>query len=115
MSLATMKWTSVSMHNVIVTWLRAERDTNVARILAALPAPVWSLGLSKLLDQPDLNNPEENRARLRLLYMIRNVFIVEIPPDTKWYNVNNLTDNELSELRVVNYGDWTDPAEKRPR
>jgi hypothetical protein len=34
--------------------------------------------------------------------MIRNVFVVEIPPDTEWYEVHSLTDKELAELRVVN-------------
>jgi hypothetical protein len=44
--------------------------------------------------------------------MIRNVFVVEIPPDTEWYEVKSLTDTELSELHVVNYQDWNDPADK---
>jgi hypothetical protein len=36
---------------------------------------LWSPGLSKLLDQPSLNDPEENRARLRLFYLTgRHVF-----------------------------------------
>src|SRR5208282_3491057 len=112
MSFATMNWMQVPIHKVVLAWLRAERDTKVARILAALPVAIWSLGLSNLLDRPNLDDPQENRARLRLLYMIRNVFVVEIPPDTEWYEVHRLTDKELTELRVVNFGDWTDPAEK---
>jgi hypothetical protein len=112
MSLAQMNWTRVSMHKVVWAWLRAERDTKVARRLSQLPELLWSPGLSKLLDHPDFENPNENRARLRILYMIRSLFVVEIPPDTVWYEVCNLTDSELGELRTVNYGDWTEAAEQ---
>jgi hypothetical protein len=84
-----------------------------ATILSAFPVALWSPGLSKLLDQPTLNDPEENRARLRLFYLTgRHVFFVEIPPDTEWYEVHNLTDNELGELHVVNYQEWNDPGDK---
>jgi hypothetical protein len=65
------------------------------------------------LDQPNLDDPEENRARLRLFYLTgRCVFIVEIPPDTEWYVVHDLTDNELGELHVVNYQEWNEPEDK---
>lgn len=112
MSLAAMNWTPVSMHKVILAWLRAERGTNIAGLLSQLPAAVWSPGLSNLLDHADLSDPEENRARLRLLYMIRNIFVVELPPDTKWYEVHSLTDGELEELRAINHPGWTDPNDK---
>lgn len=52
MSLAQMKWAPVSIHKVILTWLRSVRGTNVARTLSAFPMPLWSLGLSRLLDNP---------------------------------------------------------------
>jgi hypothetical protein len=113
MSLAQMKWAPVSIHKVILTWLRSERGTN-ARSSSAFPMPLWSLGLSRLLDQPNLDDPEENRARLRLFYLTGRWlgFFVEIPPDTEWYEVHNLTDHELGELHVVNYADWNDPGDK---
>jgi hypothetical protein len=85
MSLDAKQWTRVSMHHVVLAWLRSERDTNIQRILAQLPALLWAPGLSQLLDHANLNDSEENRARLRLLYLIRNIFVLEIPPDTKWY------------------------------
>jgi len=107
-----MNWTRVSMHKVVRAWLRAERDTNVARQLSQLPELLWAPGLSKLLDHPDFENSNENRARLRILYMIRSLFVVEIPPDTAWYEVRNLTHSALGELRVVNYGDWTVSTEQ---
>lgn len=69
--------------------------------------------VSQLLDNPDLNNAEENRARLRILYLSgRYVFVLEIPPDTEWYDVRNLTDADLSELHTVNFGDWSNPADR---
>jgi hypothetical protein len=112
MSLAQKNWRAVSLHKVVLAWLRAERDTGVRNILARLPELVWAQGLNALLDRPRLNDPEVNRARLRLLYMYRNVFMVEIPPDTKWYVVRNLTDAELKELHVVNYHNFNDPGDK---
>jgi hypothetical protein len=112
MTLATKTWRRVSVHRVVLAWLRAERHTGVAKVLAQLPPPLCTPGLSKLLDQPRLDDAEENRARLRLLYMMRNVFVVEIPPDTEWYEVHSLTDDDLDELHVVNYQRWNDPADR---
>jgi hypothetical protein len=112
MSLAQKTWTRVSMHHAVLAWLRAERDTNVSRVLAQFPVQVWGPGLTELLDHANLGEAEENRARLRLIYMIRNVFVLEIPPDTEWYEVRTLTDADLDELHVVNYAHWNDPADK---
>ncbi|WP_316176124.1 hypothetical protein [Bradyrhizobium sp. SZCCHNRI1073] len=112
MSLAQKAWIRVTMHHVILAWLRAERNTNVAAALSRFPWLLWAPGISKLLDSPDLNDSEENRARLRIMYLIRNVFVLEIPPDTEWYNVRSLTDSELSELHTVNYQTWNDPADQ---
>ncbi len=66
MALAAMRWTRVSIHKVVLAWLRAERETHVAKALVAFPEPVWSLGLSNLLDRPNLNDPDENRAKNEL-------------------------------------------------
>jgi hypothetical protein len=109
MSLAQKTWTGTSLHEVVLAWLRAERETNVAQALSTLPAAIWFPGLSNLLDRPNLSDPDENRARLRILHLIRNIFIAEIPPDTTWYEVHNLTDKDLNELYVVNFpGEWND-------
>jgi hypothetical protein len=103
MSLAAKEWTGVSIHKIMLAWLRAERSKLTAFVEAEF--------LSRLLDHPDLRNADENRVRLRLFYCIRNAFFVEIPPDTEWYEVCNLTDDDLVELRAINYPDWTDPAD----
>ena len=53
-----------------------------------------------VIDNPDLNDPLQNHKRLRLLYLKRAKFIIEIPPDTTWWNVRSLTEDELGELGV---------------
>ena len=113
MGLAEKDWRRASIHQIVLAWLRAERDTHVANLLASLPSDKGKAEkLSRLLDQANINDAEENRARLRLLYLIRSPFVVEIPPDTKWYEVRNLTDSELGELHVANYRDWKSPEDK---
>src|SRR5208282_2296584 len=53
------------------------------------------------IDSPNTSDPQENHTRLRLLYYVRGRIFAEIPPDTTWYEVKNLTDNELDELHVI--------------
>jgi hypothetical protein len=98
--LASMSWTHVAIHDVVSEFLRAERH-NYAHIDPALLA---------LIDQPDLAKPQENHHRLRLLYCRRANLLGEIPPDTEWYKVENLTDAELDELYAIARCGWDDPA-----
>ncbi len=108
MSFASKSWQQVSIHKVILAWLRAERLTNLQNFLM-LPEAVWKLAIDPLLDNANLNDPEENRARLRFLYKVRNIFFTEIPIDTEWYEVRFLTDQEIDEIRAVFYHEWNDP------
>lgn len=108
MALADMEWTPTTVHRVVLPWLRAERD-KYAKTFAQLPADFWPAGLDALLDNASTSLDEENRARLSLFYHSRLVFLVEIPPDTAWYEVRNLRHKDLVELRAVNYGPWIDP------
>lgn len=101
MSLASKMWTPASLHEVVLAWLQAERH-EVARRVQGSWAP--------LLDVPDLSDAGHNRERLRMMYAIRSAFFLEIPPDTQWYRVENLTDAELSELSLVNHATVTDNA-----
>lgn len=112
MSLAQKNWNAVSIHRIVLAWLRAERATHLARQLAAFPVQVLAPAIAALLDNADLNDSDENRARLRLLYLIRSMFVVEIPPDTVWYEVQNMTHDDLGELHAVNYGNWNNPADR---
>jgi hypothetical protein len=89
-ALADMVWTETSVHNVVSEFLRAERDSRFNF------HPPW-LGL---IDNPSLNDPLQNHQRLRLLYIVRGMFMVEIPPDTRWYEVQSLTEDQLGELYV---------------
>jgi hypothetical protein len=95
------------MHHVVLKWVRAERyghlTTAVGSAAVASAAP--------LLDHPNLDDAQENRARLRLLYQARIRFVVEVPPDTVWFRVENLVYADLNEIYAVNYPGWTDPAD----
>jgi hypothetical protein len=89
MALIDMSWTQISIHNVVSEWLRAERESFSFY-------PPWV----PFIDNPDLNDPLQNHKRLRLLYLKRGNFMVEIPPDTTWWNVRSLSENELGQLHV---------------
>src|ERR1700693_2482404 len=106
-TLAIKNWNRVSIHRVVLAYLMAERTTYVAQVEGDTPHLVSSLNIERLLDSPDLNDPEQNNYRLRLLYVIRSRFIREIPPDTQWYKVRTLTDDDLLELYVVAHDAWT--------
>lgn len=106
MSLAEMNWRPVRIHEVVLAWLRAERDRYLAQVQPRTGLSIREIG--QLLDGSDLSDPEQNRSRLRLLYWMRNLFVLEIPPDTEWYEVRNLKHEHLGELLVVNHAAWTD-------
>jgi hypothetical protein len=89
----------VTLHCVVLAWLRAERHK-------------WASKRPALLDDPDLDSPTENRHRLRLLYAIRGFFVMEIPPDTVWYEVRNLQHAHLGELHAIDIAGWTDRADR---
>lgn len=113
MSLEQKQWTRVSIHHVVLAWLRAERDTRLVSLIAGnLPQILLNPGLDALLNKADLNDLVQNHARLRMLYLYRNVFVVEIPPDTEWYELRNLTDAEIDELYVINLPEWNDPGDR---
>jgi hypothetical protein len=101
----------VSLHAVVLAWLRAERKTRLAKRLSAA-APDFLLAVDRLLDESDLYDPGQNRIRLRLLYVIRLSLFVELPPDICWFRVQNLTDDNLIELRAINDAAWNDPDDK---
>ena len=103
MSLASMLWTRVTVHETVAEFLRGERHRFVD---AASPAEMV------LIDSPNLDDPQANHMRLRYLHLSRCHLIGEIPPDTRWYEVRHLTDKELSELHVIARCGWDDPSDK---
>jgi hypothetical protein len=90
MALANMRWTPVTWHHVVAEFLRAERNTKFRFYPPWLP----------VIDSPNLVDAVENHQRSRLLHIMRGPFIVEIPRDTAWYEVEFLTHNELNEIYV---------------
>ncbi len=109
MSFERKEWATVSLHEVVLHWLRAERHSNVAAVLATELLLVPTVNC--ILDNANLDDAVQNRLRLRLLYRIRNNFVLEIPPDTAWYKVRNLTHQDLGTLYAVNFHSWRDPAD----
>jgi hypothetical protein len=78
MALVHLQWTEVSVHQVVLEFLRGERETRFNFL------PLWL----PTIDDPNLNDPLENHKRLRLLYAQRGMFMIEIPPDTVWSQVH---------------------------
>jgi len=98
-----MKWTPVSIHEVVAEFLKSERDTAAGFIQSAM---------TSIIDNPDLTNSLQNHLRLKLLFIIRRWIVGEIPLDTIWYEVQNLTDQELNELHVIARCGWDDPGDR---
>ena len=62
-TLATKHWSRVSVHKVVLAFLIAERATNVAQAQRDAPDLIASLDVPKLLDMPDLSDPEQNHDK----------------------------------------------------
>ena len=101
MALLNMVWTPVTIHEVVADFLQSEQHK--------FPASDIEMAL---IDSPDIGDPLQNHKRLRLLYQRRRWLFGEIPPDTKWYNVQSLTDTELDELHVIARCPFDDPNDK---
>ena len=108
MTLATMHWEPVSVHKVISSALVAEQKNIESR----LQSQITPARLSNLLGMPNFASPLENHMRLRLLCLLKGPLLAELPPDTEWYEVRHLTDNELSELNVIAQIRWDHPDHK---
>lgn len=105
-----MVWKSVTIHVVVLEWLRAERKK--IRVDLLMRVGKTAEDFARLLDSPDLCNFDENRHRLRFLYGIRNLYVLEIPPDTEWYEVSNLNHEHTKRLYAVNNQAWNDTGDK---
>lgn len=57
--------------------------------------------MAGVIDNPNTMDPSENHFRLRLLFYVRAELMGEVPPDTQWYEVRNLGDDELKELLII--------------
>jgi hypothetical protein len=102
LALANASWTPVTVHHVVAEFLLSERQTNFDFIPQG----------TSYIDAPNVNDPGENHERLRVFYSKRAIFFLEIPPDTQWFEVKNLTDNELDELHVVAHRPFMSATDK---
>jgi hypothetical protein len=105
MPLSDREWVSVSVHEVVLAWLRAERGIyfQTHQIGGEQNAAI-------LLDRPDLTNTDHNRDRFKILNTTRHLFIGELPPDVDWYRVTSMTNDDLHQLHAVYYDGWNDPS-----
>ena len=97
-------WKKVSIHAVVLEWLRGERH----RIEAAFSDPRAKSVIFDCIDNADLGSPLQNRVRLRVLYMVRMDIIVELPPDTAWFMVSSFGHDDVMALNVIFAEDWND-------
>ena len=97
MALANQQWRPISVYEMVCEFLRSERHKFPGERLT-------------YIDAPHLHDPLANHARLRMLYRIRAGLIGEVPPDTQWFNVEVLSENELGELLVIGRCGWDDDA-----
>jgi hypothetical protein len=86
-SLADQHWTQTSIHEVVAAFLQAERH-------AFDFIPRWL----PVVDNPNLDDPIQNQKRLRLLYLKRAQLMLEVPPDTQWWNVEYLLESDIDNL-----------------
>ena len=92
MALAAEVWQQISVHDMVTEFLRSERHK---------PASLLPSADMGVVDRPDTSNPAENHLRLRLLLYFRCHLLHELPPDTQWFAVDSLHDDELDELLVL--------------
>jgi hypothetical protein len=102
MGLSNEIWTPISIHTVVAEFLQGEREK-----VAGTLTPEWA----RIVDQPDISCPLDNHLRLRLLYRIRLLLLVEVPPDTAWFQVRHMKEDDLSALRVIGRCGWDDPRD----
>lgn len=82
----------VTKDMVVLEWLRSER---------------WKMGdiPNNLLDNPDLNDPEENLERLNMLRSYRS-FILDTLPDNIDFKEVRIQREDLPRLYILSVYDW---------
>jgi len=90
---------------VVASWLEAERHSprfrrRLLRALASLRLP------ARILEQPDLASPRENRWRRQVLQHYRSDLWRSLPARAEWWRAT-ITPHEFRRLRVINYPTWT--------
>jgi hypothetical protein len=112
MALFRKIWVPISVHEMVATFLQAERDKlTIERYCRADNIKSRKQDMV-LINRPNLGNAIENHRRLRLLNMIRAPLLAEIPIDTQWYKVSNLEDKDLADLHVIARCGWDDKKQR---
>lgn len=104
MSLASKVSQRISVHDVVAEFLLNERH-KLTRL--SLHDQMMSI-----VENPDTKKPGDNHLRLRILTYLRGPLIAEIPPDTRWFEVRSLGNEDLAELRVIARCNWDGPADQ---
>jgi hypothetical protein len=97
-------------NDMIVAFLRAEIDSS--RYDDHITGHMTQMGFTrKLIDEPNLADANENRARKALLgyrgYEVRRYLFSGFPLDATWRRVA-LEEADFRELRYANYPVWRD-------
>jgi hypothetical protein len=97
LSLAQQCWKPVSIHEIVAEFLLGERG----RGFQADVMPRLTTDQIAAVERPNIADPLENHFRLRLLMYCRAELIGEIPPDTRWFEVSWLGNDDLRELKYI--------------
>ena len=112
MALADKKWEPTTVHDMVAAFLRAERYRFTIERYRQCGYELLRDRDIRLIDHPNLDNPDENHRRLRLLTVIRAPLLGEIPPDTQWYRVSNLQDEDLTNVHAIARCGWDDDEQR---
>jgi hypothetical protein len=99
MPLNQRSWRPAVVHEVVASFLQSERH-QVAQVN------------HRWVDHPDLGDSIANHNRLRLLYLFRRHLWAEIPPDTDWYAVHSLENDDFDDLHVISRCSWDDSSDR---
>lgn len=98
----TENWESVGPESVDLAYLHAEWEDRLSDRVKH----------RRLIDEPNLNDAAENRARLILLSQVRGRLLDELPLSTTWYKVSCLRREHLDQLRVIARVEYDEPNGK---
>ncbi|MDZ7860959.1 MAG: hypothetical protein U5O15_09925 [Candidatus Krumholzibacteriota bacterium] len=98
-TLSDQAWTEISIHHVYHSFLKGELGERNPHKMSEY---------HKIITTPDFKDPMENHLRFRLLIEVcgRKGLLAMIPCSTKWYQVEFLNEQHISELRVIGRCEW---------
>jgi hypothetical protein len=103
MKLTEEKWTSCSVHEVTLSFLRSEW------IKWPTVATYWD---RRLIEEPVSMDSGAINLRALMLWAIRSALIGQVPQDTKWFKVEHLRKAHLDELLAINHIGFTSATDR---